>query len=63
MIGHMVGDVLAETERRVREAGVETIEEVRARGSAAGRLLGRAGRRGARAQALPLRSASTTCPS
>ncbi len=32
MIGHMVGDVLAETEHRVREAGVETIEEVRALG-------------------------------
>ena len=32
MIGHMVGDVLAETERRVREAGVETIEDVRAAG-------------------------------
>jgi dGTPase len=29
MIGHMVGDVLAETRRRVREAGVETIEDVR----------------------------------
>jgi dGTPase len=32
MIGPMVGDVLAETERRVREAGVETIDEVRAAG-------------------------------
>ena len=32
MIGTMVGDVLAETERRVREAGVETIEEVRSAG-------------------------------
>ncbi len=32
MIGHMVGDVLAETERRVREAGVETVEGVRALG-------------------------------
>jgi dGTPase len=32
MIGTMVGDVLAETERRVRDAGVETIEEVRAAG-------------------------------
>jgi dGTPase len=32
MIGHMVGDVLAETERRVAEARVETIEEVRAAG-------------------------------
>ena len=30
MIGHMVEDVLAETERRVGEAGVETIEDVRA---------------------------------
>src|SRR5947209_15726492 len=32
MIGHMVGDVLAETERLVREAGVETVEDVRALG-------------------------------
>ena len=32
MIGTMVGDVLAETERRVREAGVQTIEDVRAAG-------------------------------
>ena len=32
MIGTMVGDVLAETERRVHQAGVETIEEVRAAG-------------------------------
>ena len=32
MIGTMVGDVLAETERRVREAGVETIDDVRAAG-------------------------------
>jgi dGTPase len=32
MIGAMVGDVLAETARRVRESGVETIEEVRAAG-------------------------------
>jgi dGTPase len=32
MIGHMVADVLAETERRVRDAGVRTIEEVRAAG-------------------------------
>jgi len=30
MIGYMVADVLAETERRVREAGVETIDDVRA---------------------------------
>ena len=30
MIGTMVGNVLAETERRVREARVETIEQVRA---------------------------------
>ena len=29
MIGFMVGDVLAETGRRVREAGVETIDDVR----------------------------------
>jgi len=28
----MVGDVLAETERRVRESGAETIEDVRAAG-------------------------------
>ena len=34
MIGYMVSDVLAETERRVRETGVETIEEVRSAGSA-----------------------------
>ena len=34
MIGHMVGDVLVETERRVSEAGVETIEDVRAAGAA-----------------------------
>ena len=33
-IGTMVGDVLAETQRRVREAGVATIEEVRGCGSA-----------------------------
>ena len=32
MIGHMVGDVLVETERRVRDAGVETAEDVRAAG-------------------------------
>ena len=32
MIGVMVEDVLAETERRVREAGVETIDDVRAAG-------------------------------
>jgi len=30
LIGTMVEDVLAETRRRVREAGVETIEDVRA---------------------------------
>jgi dGTPase len=34
MIGAMVGDVLAETERRVREAGVASIDEVRAAGRA-----------------------------
>ena len=34
MIGNMVSDVLAETERRVREAGVETIEDVRGAGRA-----------------------------
>jgi dGTPase len=33
-IGTMVGDVLAETERRVRDAGVATIADVRAFGSA-----------------------------
>ncbi|MEO7277454.1 MAG: deoxyguanosinetriphosphate triphosphohydrolase [Sphingomicrobium sp.] len=32
MIGAMVGDVLAETARRVREAGVETIADVRSAG-------------------------------
>ena len=32
MIGTMVADVLAETERRVRESGAETIEDVRAAG-------------------------------
>jgi dGTPase len=32
MIGTMVGDVLAETARRVREAGVETIDDVRSAG-------------------------------
>jgi dGTPase len=32
LIGTMAGDVLAETERRVREAGVETIDDVRAAG-------------------------------
>jgi dGTPase len=34
MIGTMVGDVLAETERRVREARVATIDDVRAAGRA-----------------------------
>ena len=37
MIGHMVGDVLAETARRVRDAGVQTIDDVR---SAGGSLTG-----------------------
>ena len=32
MIGTMVGDVLAETARRIAEAGVETIDDVRAAG-------------------------------
>ena len=32
MIGMMVGDVLAETERRVRESGVRTIDDVRSFG-------------------------------
>jgi len=31
-IGVMVGDVLAETDRRIRDSGVETIDEVRAAG-------------------------------
>ena len=34
MIGTMVGDVLAETKRRVRESGVETIDDVRRAGRA-----------------------------
>jgi dGTPase len=34
MIGTMVGDVLAETERRVAEAGVTSVDEVRAAGRA-----------------------------
>ena len=34
MIGMMVGDVLSETERRVREAGAETIDDVRSAGCA-----------------------------
>jgi len=34
MIGTMVGDVLAETRRRVAEAGAETIDDVRAAGRA-----------------------------
>jgi dGTPase len=33
MIGYMVGDVLVETQRRVREASVSTIEDVRAVGA------------------------------
>ena len=37
MIGTMVGDVIAETRRRVQEAGVETIDDVR---SAVGQLAG-----------------------
>ena len=32
MIGHMVGDVLAETERRAADAGIETVDDVRAAG-------------------------------
>jgi dGTPase len=32
MIGHMVGDVLAETDRRIGEAAVETIDDVRSAG-------------------------------
>ena len=51
MIGHMVGDVLAETERRVREAGVETIDDVRARGRPLAGFSGRS-QRGARAEAF-----------
>jgi dGTPase len=34
MIGHMVEDVLAETSQRVRDAGIETIDDVRAAGRA-----------------------------
>jgi dGTPase len=30
MIGYMVGDVLAETQRRVRETGVKTVDDIRA---------------------------------
>jgi dGTPase len=33
MIGHMVGDVLSETERRVQSTGVQTIDDVRAAGT------------------------------
>jgi dGTPase len=33
MIGHMVGDVLAETARRISKAAVQTIEDVRAAGA------------------------------
>jgi len=32
MIGYMVGDVLAETEQRVRDSGVQTIDDVRSAG-------------------------------
>lgn len=32
MIGHMVADVLTETERRVRDSGVATIDDIRAAG-------------------------------
>ena len=32
MIGHMVSDVLAETGRRVRKAGIETVDDVRSAG-------------------------------
>jgi dGTPase len=32
MIGYMVGDVLTETEHRVRESGIESIDDVRAAG-------------------------------
>lgn len=32
MIGHMVGDVLGETQRRVHSSGVETIDDIRAAG-------------------------------
>ena len=34
MIGTMVSDVLAETQRRIRDSGVETIDDVRAAGRA-----------------------------
>ena len=53
----MVGDVLAETARRVGEAGVETIDEVRAAGAPLAGFSDALAERGARAQALPLRPA------
>ena len=56
MIGTMVGDVLDETERRVADAGVADYRRRPRRRTPACRLLRRACRRGARAQALPLRS-------
>ena len=56
MIGTMVSDVLAETQRRVRDAGVETIDDVRRAGRALAGFSRSARRRGARAEALPLRA-------
>ena len=54
-IGTMVGDVLDETRRRISESGVETIDEVRAAGTAAGWILGRDAGRRAGAETPPLR--------
>ena len=54
MIGTMVGDVLAETERRVARGRRRDDRRGSRRRAAARRLLGRARGRGARAQALPL---------
>jgi dGTPase len=49
MIGAMVSDVLVETERRVEDAGVETVEDVRAAGQA---LVGFSGALGAEEREL-----------
>ena len=66
MIGTMVGDVIAETARRVREAGSRPIDEVRAAGRPLAGFSDAARGRGARAQALPLRpplrSAASSSP-
>ena len=56
MIGTMVGDVLAETARRVADAGVADDRRGSRRRAPARRLFRRARRRGARAEALPLRA-------